>query len=590
MRAAVLFVITAALLAALISPSVATSQLVARGEETGIRFQHVYGGADKKYISEMGGSGAAWLDYDVDGRMDLFLVNGLEGPADHPGEATAAHLTRSSLAPGSDRARSETTVASSSPQGGHRLFRNNQGLFEEVPGAAGAGDKVWGNGLAAGDVDNDGFVDIYVTAIGQNRLYRNNGDGTFAPWIAGVEDSRWGTSAVFTDWDADGNLDLYVANYVTLEPQANVSLDELVCRYEFTGARVMCGPRGLVGDRDVFYRNQGDGTFEAWPETEVDPEATYGFALVATDCDGDRRPDIYVATDTTMNLLYRNGPTGLPQDSSLVSGAGFSGSGLAQAGMGATAGDYDRDGDFDLFVTNFQFDNNTLYRNRGDCGFEDVTEPSGLGAPTVPYMGWAAVFFDFDGDADQDLYVANGNIYPQVDDADVETYKQHDLLFLNQLSETGLPHFIKAREGSGGGPGMELLDVSRSTAIADHDNDGDFDLLVTNLNGSPTLLTNEGRMRWPSLRLTLVGRDGNRSGYGARVVVEAAGVRQSFESRHSDGYLGSNDPRLLVFLPGGRADRIEIDWPGGSSMLLSNEPPGWLVLHEERGVIARRNP
>ena len=579
----------------------------------GIEFVNVYGGPDKRLITEMGGSGAAWLDYDRDGWVDLFLVNGIEGPANEPVEATAAALADSSqgLHPG-----------------GHRLQRNHRGRFTNVASVAVAADRAWGNGVAAADVDNDGFVDLYVTAIGENRLYRNNGDGTFVPWPAGVEDPGWGASAVFTDWDSDGNLDLYLVNYVDVEG-SNLKDPEALgpCHY-LGGIEVFCGPRGLRGERDILHRNRGDGSFERWPGADVDPEETFGFALLASDCDGDHRPDIYVASDSTINLLYRYDADVVLDDWSFLSGAGLSGGGVAQAGMGVSAADFDGDMDFDLVVSNFQHDHNTLYRNVGGCSFEDVSEPLGLGAATIPYMGWSTLFVDIDGDGDQDIFVANGHIYPQVDRLDaanlgaassmespfqpgvdpveLDTYRQRNLLFLNQLAESGTAAFVEWVEpgevaGEGGvadvervdraANGLDLAAVSRSADLADYDNDGDIDLIVTNLNDSPDLLVNDGEMVWPALRLSLVARDGSRDAYGAQVIVEAGDTKQLFELRHSDGYLGSNDPRLSVFLPGGRADRVEIRWPSGSSTVLDAVQigsGGWLVVDERRGVIARR--
>ena len=455
---------------------------------------------------------------------------------------------------------------------------------------------------------------------------------------------------MFTDWDGDGNLDLYVANYVDFDPQQLATLDcrldpasggEVRSRWirsneglQLSGVEVFCGPKGLKGAQDKFFRNRGDGTFERWPRGVVDPQATYGLALLSTDCDGDQLADLYVATDSTMNLLYRHAPDGAVDDWSFLSGAALNGDGVAQAGMGVTAADYDADGDFDLLVTNFQRDYNTLYRNVGGCSFEELSELSGLGASTRPYMGWAALFFDVDGDADQDLFIANGHVYPQVDrlpggarssptaaeepeavpthaddrgvgaiaadhlqdstnDPDsigaAETYEQRNLLFMNQWSETGEARFNKSTSQEGGS-GLNIEAVSRGAAAGDINNDGDFDLIVTNLNAEPTLLVNEGVMRWPLLRLTLVGRQESRSAYGTQVVVQAAGTRQWFELRHSDGYLGSNDPRLLIFLPGGNAERVEIRWSKHSTTELEDVQPGWLVVDQQHGVIARRAP
>lgn len=538
--------------------------------ESGISFTHLYGTSDRAYITEMAGSGGAWIDHDVDGRVDLLLVNALPYPGPDPPASVAAYRR------GELRSRAEA---------GHRFFRNRGGAFRDVTRSAGVGDVVWGNGAAVADVDNDGFADVYVTAIGANVLYRNNGDGTFSRGSSGAEDRRWSTSAAFTDWDGDGFVDLYVANYVDFDARPIPALSEGRCHYR--GVEVHCGPEGPVGETDVLYRNRGDGTFEPWPGVTVDEQATYGFALVATDCDGDRRPEIYVATDSTMNLLLRRDDRGGVVDGSLYSGAAYSGDGREQAGMAATAADHDGDGDFDLFVTNFQHDHNTLYQNQGNCLFEDVSERLGLVVGSLPYMGWGAQFLDVDGDGDQDLFVANGHTYPQMQAAGLEAWGQRSLLYLNRLADTGEAGFEEVGEDAGAAMRMALS--SRSVLVADHDDDADLDILVTNLSAGPTLLRNAGRSRWPALRLTLVGRSMNRAAHGAIVTVYAGGRRQRFERRASDGYLGSNDPRLLVHLPGGVADRIEVAWRDGDTTVLEDVVPGWIVVDEDRGTIARRS-
>lgn len=540
-------------------------------KDAGIIFEHLYGGPDKGYIMEMGGSGGAWLDYDLDGRMDLLLVNGVPGVSADPPAAAAAYAQ---------------SIAGRESPAGHRLFRNHETRFEEVAARVGIDHVAWGNGAAVGDVDNDGFPDLYVTAIGTNALYRNNGDGTFSPWPAGIEDERWSTSALFTDWDADGNLDLYVANYVDFDAARIPALEDGDCQYR--GIDVHCGPEGLTGEADAFYRNLGDGTFAPWPGTEIDADATFGFALVATDCDQDHRADIYVATDSTANLLYRHAADDTPEDWSLFSGAGYSGTGREQAGMGATAADYDEDGDLDLFVTNFQHDYNTLYTNLGGCLFDDDTERLGLATPSLPFMGWGAQFLDIDGDGDQDIFVANGHVYPQLDAAGLESWGQRNLLHVNLLSETGQVGFREI--GTEAGDGMQTAASSRGALVADYDNDADLDILVTNLNAAPTLLRNASPDPAPALRLSLIGRATNRTAYGARVTIESGGRKQVLELRGSDGYLGSNDPRLLVFLPGGNADRVEVQWGNGETTVLSDVAPGWLIVDEARGVIAAAPP
>ena len=555
----------------------------------GIDFEHRYGSLEKRYITESGGSGGAWLDYDVDGRLDLLLVNALEGLLEDPVASSIAALAGASGA-GVERA------------SGHSLFRNRSGettTFREASEQAGVGDAVFGNAAAVADVDNDGFPELLVTAIGPDRLYRNNGDGTYSPWRAGIEDAGWSASAVFADWDGDGWLDLYVTGYVDFDASATPVAGEGRCFYQ--GHDVFCGPEGLAGAPDRFYRNsrsRNNGSrgssegmsFEPWMVDDVDPEGLYGFAVVATDCDGDRRPEIYVANDSNINMLYRRvagssaGSESI-EDWALFGGAGYSGDGREQAGMAASAADVDGDGRVDLFVTNFHNDHNTLYRNLGDCSFEDAADRLGLSASSFPYMGWGAQFVDLDGDGDEDLYVANGHIHPALDAAGLEPYAQRNLLYMNRLRESGEPGFDEI----GASPGEAKIASSRAVLRGDFDNDGDADLLVTNIDAQPHLLRNDGPIASPALRLTLIGRDANRAAHGAWVTVESGGVTQHVELRSSEGYLGSNDPRLLVHLPGGQADRVSVRWPGGGETVLENQSPGWLILDQDRGVIARRS-
>jgi hypothetical protein len=536
-------------------PAPSSPQFATVSGNQGIDFMHQLGDGSGDYVSESGGSGGAWLDYDVDGRLDVVLVNGLSAWRDP------------------------------SSGSGHALFRNYGERFGQAPAAAGVRDRVWGSGATVADVDNDGFPDLFITALGADRLYRNNGDGTFTPWPVGVEGDGWGTSATFTDWDNDGFVDLYVARYLDFDQEGTPAPGDGVCFYR--GIEVFCSPETFEGSRDLFYRNAGDGSFLPWMESEVDPDATYGFALVATDCDDDGLPEIYVANDANMNLLHRRTSEGGLEDWALFSGAGYSGDGREQAGMGATAADFDGDGLLDIFVTNFQNDSNTLYRNLGGCSFEDVTSRRRLATSSYPFMGWAAQFFDADGDGDQDLYIANGHIHPQLDAAGLESWAQRNLFYLNLLRESGIPDFVEV--GGASGTGMTTVAPSRGALRGDYDNDGDTDLLVTNVNDSPTLLRNDGPIHSPALRLSLVGRSSNRSAYGARVRIESGGVSQVFELRDSDGYQGGNDARLLVHLPGGTADLVEVRWPGGGVTLLEDQAPSWMVLDEERGVIARRS-
>jgi hypothetical protein len=560
--------LAAALWIVLAGASSATAQLprlVDVRPESGIDFEHQYGDGEALYISESGGSGGAWFDFDIDGALDLLLINAFPDFSEDPHGAPAA-----------------AAAAGHYDWGGHLLLRASSNRYTPVEKAGGMDDLVWGSGAAVADVDNDGFPDVFISAIGPDWFYRNNGDGTFSKQPSGLESDTWSTTATFNDWDGDGFLDLYVTKYVNFYAEHIPVPGDGSCFYR--GIEVFCGPEGLVGERDVFYRNHGDGSFSPWLQEVVDPEETYGFAAISVDCDNDQRQEVYVANDSNINLLYRWADQNEAEDWALFGGAGYSVDGREQAGMGATAADVDGDGLTDIFVTNFQNDYNTLYRNRGHCTFTDEATSYGLAAGSFPFMGWAPMFFDVDGDGDQDLYIANGHIHPQMEYAGLETFDQRNLLYINQL-ETGAPGFVEVGEDAGAG--MSIISPSRAVMRGDYDNDGDADLLVTTINDQPILLRNEGPIQNPALLLTLVGRDSSRSPYGARVVVTSGGMVQHVELRDSDGYAVSNDPRVLTHLPGGIADRVEITWPSGRVSTLSDVEPAWLVIDEIRGEIAR---
>ncbi len=523
-----------------------------------------FGSLDKSFITESTGGGAAFLDYDQDGWVDLFVPNGFAIDADGGPVGADPTSARGSGA-------------------GHRLYRSAGGVLTEAPASAGLRDVIWGAGVTQGDVDNDGWPDLFVTAIGGDRLYRNNGDGTFTAWPSGVEDAGWGAAASLLDWDADGSLDLFVARYVDL-PDAHL-VPKGAGRCFYSSVEAFCGPEGLAGQRDRFYR--GGTGFVSWRGEWLDPEAGFGLALAAFDCDDDTLPEVYVANDSTMNALYRRDAEGVPRDEGLLSGAGYSGDGREQAGMGVTVADADHDGRLDLFVTNFQNDHNTYYRNLGGCLFQDETELVGLAASSFPYMGWGALFLDVDGDADQDLFVANGHIHPAVEPAGIEAYRQRNLLYRNRLREDGDVGFEEIGAQAGGG--LAVIESSRGAIRGDLDGDGDFDLIVTNIDAVPTVLRNVGDMALPALQISLRGRDSNRSAYGATAWVTSGGVRQRLELRDSDGYAGANDPRLLVFLPSGRAEELEIHWPGGHVDTMADLGPGRILVHESVGLVAQQS-
>jgi hypothetical protein len=470
------------------------------------------GGRTKDHLLESGGSGVALIDYDNDGRLDIYVVSAFE----------------------LDERRQRIP---------HRnaLYRNlGNWKFKNVAHEAGVDAAAWGNGVCAGDFDGDGLLDLYVTNFGPNFLFRNNGDGTFTEVArtAGVQAGGWSTGCAFLDGNGDGHLDLYVARY------ADVSWDDVV-RAQRTmtwrgGPRVMVGPVGLPGAADLYYENRGDGTFAEVAEARglKDAAPAWGFGVVATDYDGDGWTDLYVANDSNPNFLYHNRGDGRFESVGLLSGVALNAEGRAQAGMGVDAGDYDNDGEMDLVVTNFAHDSNTLYRNLGNGLFTDVTQAAGLAAPTFERMGWGTAFLDADLDGRLDLFFANGHIYPQVDDfpALKETFRQKNQLFLNEGS-------VLRDVSDTAGPGLQIEKSSRGLAVGDLDNDGDLDLVISNMDDVPTLLENRQRTgrHWIGLQLKKVGA--NPFAIGARVSVEAAGLRQVREIRSGGSYLSQSDLR-----------------------------------------------
>jgi hypothetical protein len=531
------FVCQAVLLAPLAlfpqAPAVAI-RLVDVAEQAGLTLLNICGGPVKDYIVEVNGNGAALFDYDNDADLDVLIANG----------STLENMTQ-----GGDQ-----MVA---------LFRNDgKAQFADVTPASGLRARGWGMGTCVADYDNDGFQDVYVTAFGPNLLFHNNGDGTFSDRTAraGVGDPRWSTNCAFADYDRDGDLDLYVANYLTFSERTiakrGVSPD---CKY--LGVDVMCGPKGLAGEPDVLYRNNGDDTFFDVTESAgiVDP-GHYGFGVLFSDLDDDGWPDIFVANDSVPNLLFRNTRNGSFAEAGLRLGLALSGDGKPQASMGADAGDFDGDGRLDVFVTNFSHDYNTLYRNSAEGFFTDVSRAAGVVPPALSYLGWGTGFVDADNDGLLDLFVANGHVYPQIDRSGLgTTYVQRKQLFRN----LGKGRF---REVSGeSGSGLAIEKSSRGAAFGDIDNDGDIDVLVINMNDRPTLLRNDTPSGNGWITLKLVGRGPNRDAIGARVRLEDNGSVQVAEVRSGGSYLSHNDMRIHLGLgPRTAVPPVLVRWPDGA--------------------------
>jgi len=487
------------------------------------------GGKTKDHILESGGSGVALLDYDGDGKLDVYTVSAYEfGPK----RERIPHR--------------------------NALYRNLGGWkFQDVSKTAGVDAAVWGNGVCAGDYDDDGRLDLYVTNLGPNFLFRNNGNGTFTDVAVqvGVEAGQWSSGCAFFDAEGDGDLDLYVARYM------NITWDE-VAKAERThtwrgGPKVMLGPVGLPGSADLFFENRGDGTFAESTDAHglTDAAKSYGFAVVPTDYDDDGWTDLFVANDSNPNFLYHNDGKGRFESVALLAGVAVNAEGRAQAGMGADAGDYDGDGALDFALTTFAHDTVTIYRNVGHGQFEDASQASGVAARTYVPMEWGTLFFDADADGDLDLFLAQGHIYPQVDDPEhkglEESYGQKNQLLLN---EAGKYRDVSERAGDG----MQVVESSRGLAAGDLDDDGDVDLVITNIDAAPTVLENRSRQaaHWAAFRLTKPGK--NRFAIGARVTLTAGGRSQIREVRSGGSYLSQSDLRVHFGL-GDHAGPVDVE-------------------------------
>jgi hypothetical protein len=526
--------------------------------ESGVTSETVYGGIERqKYILETTGTGVAIFDYDGDELPDLFLVNGtrLELPADR--------------APGD------------------RLYRNlGEGRFKEVTRETGISSRGWGQAACIGDVDNDGWTDLLVTYYGAIRLYRNRGDGSFAEQSREARldgTGRWNAGCAFVDYDNDGFLDLFIAHYVNYgdatryEPGSGAN-----CKWK--DLAVMCGPMGLQGEPNALYRNNGDGTFTDVSKPSGVTEALGSYCLMPAtiDFDEDGWTDIFVACDSTPNILYRNKRDGTFTDVSLEAAVAYNENGQEQASMGVAAGDYNSDGHLDVLVTNFSEDTPTLYGNLGDGTFSDATYAAGLGIQTK-YLSWGVGLVDLDNDGWQDLFIASGHVYPEVDRHPSEiSYRQARQVYRN----LGSGRF----EDMSGKTGAAIAEAkaSRGAAFEDLDGDGDLEIIVVNLNDRPSILRNDGQQQGNWLRVRLEGERSNRSGIGARIRVTGNGRTRIEEVRSASSYYSSNG--LWAHFGLGSAsqlDRLEVLWPGGARQsfegLKANQT---LVIHETKGILS----
>ena len=541
------------------SPSPVT--FVDVGREAGLNAPNVWGGVKRKnYIIEAKGSGLAFFDYDNDGWLDIYMTNGI---------------------------RFEETYTPENAPTSHLYKNNRDGTFTDVTAGSGLARTGWLTGVCVGDYDNDGWDDLFVGSWGHNILFHNNGDGTFTDVTkkAGLhgERTRWGSGCTWIDYDRDSYLDLFVCNYIELDIEKTPSPGETgYCQWK--GIPVMCGPRGLPGGMNILYHNNGDGTFTDVSEKAgiLKPGPRYSITATAYDFDNDGWPDIYVAVDSEPSILFHNKHDGTFEDVAVMSGVAYNEDGQEQAGMGLGIGDYDGDGWFDIFKTNFQDDTCNLYRNNGDGTWTDVTFVSGIGVNTR-YVNWGAGFIDYDNDGWLDIFHVTGHVYPRLEEYNLDTrFKSPRIVYRNMRN--GRFKDVSSQMG----PGVSECFASRGCAFGDYDNDGDVDVLVLNTNDLPSLLRNDGGNKNNWIKIKLIGTQCNRTAIGARARV-VTGERAQIDEVHSGTSVMSQSDLRLHFGVGEAkvVDLIEVKWPTTQKVekFINLEVNQILTIREGEGII-----
>ena len=541
-------------------------QFVDVAQRAGLNTANVWGGVDhKRSIIEAKGSGLAFFDYDHDGWLDIYLTNGNRLDTKWPaGKAPTSHL-----------------------------YKNNRdGTFTDVTEKSGLGVTGWQTGVCVGDYNNDGWDDLFCCFWGHNILFHNNGNGTFTDVThkAGLyqEKIRWGAGCSFLDYDRDGHLDLFVCNYVDLDP-TNIApiTDAHFCQWK--GVPVLCGPRGLPGGMNILYHNNGDGTFSDVSQKSgiLKPGPRYSITAVSYDFDNDGWPDIYVAVDSEPSILFKNNHDGTFTDVAVASGCAYSDGGQEQAGMGVAVADYDCDGWFDIFKTNFADDTCNLYHNNGDGSFTDVAISAGVGVNSS-YVAWGCGFLDYDNDGWQDIMQINGHVYPEIDSYHFgQSYKNPRLIYRN-MGDGSFKDVSAAM-----GPGISERFSSRGAAFGDYDNDGDIDALILNMNDPPSLLRNDGGSQQNWIKLKLIGTKCNRTAIGARVRVITGKHTQMDEVNSGTSVMSQSDLRLHFGLGSKEeVDLIEVKWPTTQKLesfshIKANQI---LTIREGDGIIATFKP